>query len=230
MESVKTGYNLINPILVLYKGMVMVSPESRRPALVFDFGGVIFNWDPFPLFGSFFSHDRQTVETFMKEVDFRAWNHRLDMGEPFAAVVAEQCARFPQYADILQAYDQRWLETFAGAIEPTVELLAQLHSDGLPLYALSNWSEEKFRLIRPRYPFLGWFRQIVISGALGLAKPDPLIFKAFEEQTGLLAEDCLFIDDHLPNLEAAQARGWATIQFCGAAHLADELHQRGILN
>ncbi len=208
----------------------MSAPIPGRPALVFDFGGVIFNWNPYNLFDPYFNYDRQAVDAFMTEVEFRAWNHRLDMGEPFAAVVAEQCARFPQYAEILQAYDQRWLETFAGAIQPTVALITRLHTAGQPLYALSNWSEEKYRLVRPQFEFLDWFEQVVISGELRMAKPDPLIFKAFEQRTGLSAGNCLFIDDHLPNLDAARALGWQTIQFTGADNLAEELRQRGLLN
>jgi len=208
----------------------MLAPIPGRPALIFDFGGVIFDWNPYNLFDPYFNYDRQAVEDFMAEVEFRAWNHRMDMGEPFAAVVAEQCARFPQYAEILQDYDQRWLETFAGPIQPTVDLLARLHTARQPLYALSNWSEEKYQLVRPQFEFLTWFEQVVISGALKLAKPDPMIFKAFEQRTGLLAADCLFIDDHQPNIEAARAQGWQTIQFTGADDLAEALRRRGLLN
>jgi len=207
----------------------MPAPIPGRPALVFDFGGVIFDWNPYNLFDPYFNHDRQAVEDFMAEVEFRAWNHRLDMGEPFAAVVAEQCTRFPQYAEILQAYDQRWLETFAGPIQPTVDLLARLHTARQPLYALSNWSEEKYQLVRPQFEFLTWFEQVVISGALKLAKPDPMIFKAFEQRTGLLAADCLFIDDSMKNVRGAEACGWQGHHFTSPEALRRHLTGRGLL-
>jgi len=51
-----------------------------------------------------------------------------------------------------------------GAIEGTVQILAELRDAGISCYALSNWSAAKFVLTRPRFPFLEWFEGIVISG------------------------------------------------------------------
>src|SRR3712207_6980068 len=53
----------------------------------------------------------------------------------------------------------------AGEIAGTVEILAELRERGVPLYALSNWSAETFPRAQARFPWLQWFRGIVISGA-----------------------------------------------------------------
>ncbi|NTV37207.1 MAG: HAD-IA family hydrolase, partial [Anaerolineaceae bacterium] len=120
--------------------------------------------------------------------------------------------------------------TFGGAIQPTVDILTVLHGSGHSLYALSNWSAEKFAVVRPQYPFLEWFEDIVLSGDLRMAKPDPLIFMAFLQRTGLNAPDCLFIDDSAANIQVSSQMGFGTILFQSPAQLKDDLQNRGLLN
>ena len=99
----------------------------------------------------------------------------------------------------------------------------------LPLYALSNWSAEKFKIIRRRYDFLDWFDEIVLSGAVRLVKPEPEIFSLLLERINLPAEDCLFIDDHQENLAQASKMGFQTIFFTSPEQLSGDLHRMGLL-
>ncbi|HXG67766.1 MAG TPA: hypothetical protein VNO70_21875 [Blastocatellia bacterium] len=50
----------------------------------------------------------------------------------------------PEHADLIRAYDARWEEMPAGTIQPSVDILAEFERAGYLLYALSNWSAEKF--------------------------------------------------------------------------------------
>ena len=84
---------------------------------------------------------------------------------------------FPKYCELIRAYDERWEESLGGAIQPVVDVLTQLHRAGHELYALSNWSAEKFYLVRPQFAVMNYFKDIVISGEEKLVKPDPRIFK-----------------------------------------------------
>ena len=77
----------------------------------------------------------------------------------------------------------------------------------MPLYALSNWSAETFPRAQARFPFLQWFRGVVISGSLRVAKPEPAIYQHLLETYSLRAEDTLFIDDAPRNVEAAASLG-----------------------
>ena len=52
-------------------------------------------------------------------------------------------------------------------------MLRDLHAVGVPVFALTNWSDELFPQALERFDFLGLFDDIVVSGAEGLAKPDP---------------------------------------------------------
>jgi 2-haloacid dehalogenase len=117
-----------------------------------------------------------------------------------------------------------------GSIQPVVDILGKLKNAGYPLFVLSNWPAEKFELVRPLYPFFEWFDGIVISGKVGLVKPDQAIFEVLLERAGHPADECLFIDDHLTNITVARELGFQTIQFQSAQQLEAELRNRGVLD
>src|SRR6266545_3572028 len=158
-------------------------------AIVFDLGGVLMDWDPYYLYRKILGEDRQAVERFLQAVDFSGWHKEQDRGRSFAEGTAELIARFPEYRELILAYDERYLESLNGAIQPVVEILRALKDLGYPLYGLSNWPAEKFALVRPQYPFFAWFDDLVISGEVGLVKPDTAIFELLlrsEEHTSEL--------------------------------------------
>jgi 2-haloacid dehalogenase len=203
--------------------------SGRTPAMVFDFGGVLLDWNPRHLYRQLFAHDPEGMERFLVEVGFAAWNLEQDKGRPFAVAVAELSREFPQYADLIRAYHERWDESIAGPIQATVDVVAALKEDGFPLYGLSNWSAETFRRVRPRYDFFDWFDAIVISGEVGLAKPDPQIFATLLHRIGRAAGECLFVDDGEDNIAVARGLGFDAIRFETAEQLARELRGRGVL-
>ena len=210
--------------------MQIPPPNTPSPAIIFDFGGVLIDWNPRYLYRKLFPGDEQAMERFLVEIGFDEWNRLQDAGRPFSVAVAELCTRHPQYCDLIRLYDERYPESINGAIPGTVDILRQLRTAGYPLYAISNWPAEKFDLVRPDYEFFGWFRGIVISGEVGAAKPDPRIFHALLEQVGRPAGECLLIDDSPVNIAAAQALGFQTLRFHSPAQLAGELARRGLLS
>jgi 2-haloacid dehalogenase len=199
------------------------------PAFIFDFGGVLLDWNPRHLYRKLFPGDEPAMERFLAEIGFSEWNVQQDAGRPFSVAVAELCARHPHYCDLIRAYDERFLEAVNGAIAGTVEILRCLWVTGFPLFGLSNWPAEKFRLVRPSYEFFDWFQGMVISGEVGIAKPDRRIFHLLLQQVARPAGECLLIDDSPANITAAQALGLQTIHFHSPAQLAAELSSRGLL-
>jgi 2-haloacid dehalogenase len=203
---------------------------KTAPVIVFDLGGVLMDWDPYYLYSKLLGDDRQAVERFLKAIDFTGWNQEQDRGRTFAEGTAELVARFPEYSELIRAYDERYLESLHGAIQPVVEILRRLKEAGYRLYGLSNWPAEKFALVRPQYPFFEWFDDLVISGEVGLAKPEEAIFDLLLERAGRPAGECLLIDDHDSNIRAARALGFQTILFQSPQQLEAELRRRGILD
>ena len=197
-------------------------------AVVFDVGGVLLDWNPRHLYRRLFD-DEEEMEGFLAEVCSPAWNLLMDAGLPFHEGVGALKSRFPEQARLIHAYDEHWQEMVAGALEDTVAVLRDVIEAGWPVYALTNFSAEKFALERQRWPFLNWFRGAVVSGEVGVIKPDPAIYRHLTEGFGLAAERCLFIDDQPANVAGARTVGMQAVQFVGADALRAELSARGLL-
>jgi 2-haloacid dehalogenase len=103
-----------------------------------------------------------------------------------------------------------------------------LHQSGYALYALTNFSAEKFPAARAQYPFFGMFRDVVVSGVVQLAKPDPRIFQLTLTRIGRPATECIYIDDFAPNVAVAAQLGFRAIQFFSADQLTADLFRVGI--
>jgi len=196
--------------------------------IFFDFGNVLIDWDYHRIFGRFFPTP-QAVDSFLAEVHFPEWNARLDAGFPFAEGVAELSARFPQYAPALHAYDTDWRKGVSGPIPGTVALLRRLKQAGYPLFVLSNFSAEKFPLMRAEYDFVSLFDEVILSGEHHLVKPNPAFFQLALRRAGRAASESLLIDDNLPNIKSARALGFRTIHFLSPAQLEAELIAMQIL-
>lgn len=206
----------------------MTQAEAQIQAIVFDFGGVLMDWNPRYLYRQIFPDDA-TIDNFLTEIGFSAWNLEQDRGRAFAEAVEELAAKFPHYREHIQAYEHRWIETISGSIPGTVEILAALKAKGYPLYGLSNWSAETFYKVYDEYEFFKWFEVIVLSGEEKLVKPEPEIYNVLLEKIGLKAENCVFIDDSLPNIETSKRLGFTGIRFESPEQLAAELKQLNVL-
>lgn len=204
-------------------------PSPQPPSVVvFDFGGVLIDWDPRHLYRRLFD-DADEMETFLEEVELAEWNAQQDAGRPWAEAVEQLAAQHPERRELIEAFHRRWPETLAGEIPGTVEVLAELRDAGVRLLALSNWSAETFPVALDRFEFLGWFEGIVISGEVGVTKPDARIFEHLLDRFGIRAADAVFIDDAAANVEAAGRLGFHAIRFTGSSELRVELARLGLL-
>ncbi len=202
---------------------------DSKQAVVFDLGGVLIDWNPRYLYRKMFGGDEEAMERFLSEICTSEWNARQDEGRPFAEATEELVARHPEHAEFIRAFFDRWPEMVGGAIEQTVEIMAELKRAERKLYALSNWSAETFPHARKRFQFFEWFDFTVISGEIGLVKPDREIFDYLLDKTGQRAEGCVFIDDSTANVAAARELGFDAIHFRSPRELRDELTYKGIL-
>ncbi len=190
-----------------------------QQAVVFDFGGVIFDWNPRYVYDTLIA-DAAQREWFLREVCNNDWNVQQDAGRSLAAATQDRLEKFPRHADWIHAYYGRWHEMLRGELPQGVALLRRLHAAGVPLYGLTNWSAETFPYAEQRYPFLQLFRDIVVSGREQLIKPDPRIYALLEQRSGHAPAQLIFIDDNAVNIAAAQARGWT-----GILHRDDSMEQ-----
>jgi len=94
---------------------------------------------------------------------------------------------------------------------------------------LSNASDVLPRLLRERYGLGGLFDVEVFSALVGLAKPDPAIYRLALERLGTAPEATVFVDDYEPNVEAAAELGIQAIHFVGYEALIAELQKQGVM-
>jgi 2-haloacid dehalogenase len=199
-------------------------------AVVFDLGGVLIDWDPRYVFRELLPGREDEMETFLTEVANQEWNARMDAGLTWAEAVEDLSARHPEQRHLIEAYAERWADMLGGPIHDTVAVLAELRDAGVPLYVLSNWSAETFPIALARYDFLHWFEGRVISGEVGLIKPDPRIYEHLMARFDLGPGDFLYTDDHEPNVAAARELGIRASLFRGAEGLRAELVELGFLD
>ncbi|HND93866.1 MAG TPA: HAD family phosphatase [Anaerolineales bacterium] len=196
--------------------------DSAITTFIFDFGNVFVKWDIHALYNRFFPNP-QAVDSFLEEIRFHEWNAHQDAGRPFKDGIAILSEKYPHYADLIQAYDTHWEDSITDMYHGTVEILRRLKGEGWPIYLLSNFSAEKFPLMRERYEFLNLFDDMIISGEHKLIKPDPAIFQLTLERIDRTANECLFIDDSLANIETARNMGFHTIHFQSPEQLERDL-------
>ena len=197
-------------------------------AIIFDFGGVLIEWDPRNLYRHYFNQPEK-IEQFLSDVNFSQWNIEQDRGRPFAEGIAVLSAQYPHYATYIHAFGERWDETLVGTIDGTVKILRELKQAGYPLYALSNWSAETFPIARRKFDFFDAFDEIVLSGAVGMVKPERGIFELLLQKIGHPAHECLFIDDALANIQQADRMGFKTVLFKSSQQLRVELQELKLL-
>jgi 2-haloacid dehalogenase len=197
-------------------------------AVIFDIGNVLIRWDPRRLYRRLLA-DEAAIDAFFAEVGFDAWNRGFDAGTPWEEGVAALAARHPHRADLARAFHHRWQETVPGPVEGMPELLEGLAAAGVPLYAITNFSGEKWRETLARFPFLAAFRDVVVSGDERVTKPDAEIFRRCLARNRLEAARAVFVDDSAANVAAAAALGLDAIRFASAPQLAAELMSRGLL-
>ena len=197
-------------------------------AVIFDLGNVLITWDPQPAIARAVGAQQAALFLADEEFDFMAWNHLQDAGRSWDAGEAAAVTSHPHWELAIRAYRSNYVESLVGAIEDSVQIVRELHAAGVPLYALTNWSEELFPVALKRFDFLRLFEDIVVSGQEGVAKPDAEIFEILRERIGHSLDHCIFIDDSRLNIEAAGEAGLDAILFTNTGHLREDLAVRGL--
>jgi len=94
-----------------------------------------------------------------------------------------------------------------------IEFLEAINSAGREVWCLSNDLAEWAKELRARFELERYFRGFVISGDVGLRKPDPAIFQHLLGQMSVNADDAVFVDDNPKNLDPATKMGFKTVLF-----------------
>lgn len=192
--------------------------------VIFDLGGVVLEWNPDAILEGYYTDP--SARAAMKSALFKHpdWL-QMDRG---TLSESEVLMRLQQRTGRPAEELQRLFEAIRSSLKPktdTVALLRSLAQRQVPLYCLSNMAASTFSFLREQHAFWDAFRGIVISGEIKMAKPEREIFEYLLRRYALSAAETVFVDDHPPNIQAAQALGLHTVWFRDAGQCAQELER-----
>lgn len=194
-------------------------------------GGVLIDYNPRHLYRKLIPQAAE-MEDFLANVATREWHTRQDYDGDPAIATRELQARHPGKEALIAAYYERFDEMLDHAFEPMADLVERLSAAGVPLYLLSNapgfldaWLRGPARI---KHPFVGCFRDYVVSGHVGCWKPDAAIFELTCRIGAFRPQDAVFIDDVAANVEGAKAFGMHAILHRSADETSRALRAMGL--
>ena len=202
--------------------------KQKIKNIIFDLGGVLIDWNPRYLYNRLLKNDQQKIDYFLTSICSQTWNEEQDKGRSFDEGVAILSEQYPDFTELIQAYHIHWGDMLGAVISETLEILKQLRKSSYQLYALTNWSKEKFPFALEKFDFLQWFKEIMVSGEVHLKKPDPKIYALLFEKCDIVPEESLFIDDSFKNIEISRTLGMPGIVFENGLQLKKALLNFGI--
>lgn len=196
--------------------------------IIFDFGGVLMDWNPRYFFKDYFNDDDK-MEYFLENIAQDEWNIEQDRGRSLSEGTEIQIKKFPEWEKEIRAYYDNWTVMLKSDIPQNVDVLRKLKSTDYQLFGLTNWSAETFPYALENYDFFQIFDgKIVVSGTEKLIKPDPAIWHILLERYHIQAGESVFIDDNPKNIEMARSLGFATIHVTPDTNLEQELAVLGV--
>ena len=196
--------------------------------IIFDLGGILVDWDPINLYKKVFDTEEK-AKSFLANVCTPEWNIEQDGGRLIADAVALKISEFPEYKEEIELFYNRWDEMFTGVIQANVNLQQQLIANPkYKVYALTNWSGEKWEIALELFPFFNDFDGVIVSGIEETRKPFDAIYQLILDRFQINPKKALFIDDNLENVNAAQRNKINAIQFTGNEPLIDQLSKFNI--
>ncbi len=196
--------------------------------IIFDFGGVLIDWNPRNLYKDLFD-DKSEMEFFLKNVCNEDWNLQQDAGRSLSEGTKLLQNKFPEYKLLISHFYDQWESMLNGEIKENVDLIPILKKE-YKLYGLTNWSNETIPIAMKKYGFFKLLDGIVVSGVEKMVKPNRKISEVLLNRYHLVAEESIFIDDNLKNIEAAKEIGFHCIHYSDGTDLKVVLKQMNILN
>lgn len=192
--------------------------------LVFDLGGVLVSWD--------LAESVRKIMGNISDAEVAKISKDIFTDKSVVSQRNGYCTRDDVYRSYIEAYPEngkKYCEIFAHADESsaqfplTAPILKELRAAGFSLYFISDNNETSVNLLKTKADLFDYMDGGIMSYEVHLSKPSREIFECFLEKYGLVAEECVFTDDTLANVETAKALGFNTVHLKDHNALRDEL-------
>lgn len=195
--------------------------------VVFDLGQVIVDWDPYLTQKGFLNPAEW--DEFINRTDFWKFNHTLDSGRDLSEARRWFNHHYPADIAIFDRYIARFHHSIRGVVPGMEAVVSDLRIFSVPTAVLSNWSQDLFHHALAHIPLIHDLGTRIVSGEVGLAKPDQRIFALLLQRLGKRPHDIVFVDDNIDNIETALGMGIDAIHFTCAQALREELVSRRLI-
>ena len=190
--------------------------------IVFDLGGVVFNWQPDKIIQSVFD-DLETQQLVKTQIFAHPDWVELDRGTLILEQAIERAAlrtKLPisKISELMHKIPQSLTP-----IDESIELLRSIRDTDNKFFVLSNMHIASIAYLEREHTIWDMFNGRVISCRIGKVKPEIEIYQHLLTEHRLLAEETVFIDDLELNLVAAASLGIHTIKFTNAAQCRTDL-------
>lgn len=197
--------------------------------VMFDFGNVLVRWDPAAVLVSRYSED--TARRFLDDSvsGFYAANDLMDAGASIRDGV-EFVARGhgEPWASMMRFYLENFEDSVLGVVPGARVLIDDLRRAGIGVWGLSNWQRDLYAATERRYDVLRRLDGVVVSGYVGLRKPDAAIFELALRRFGIDRATTLFVDDKAMNVQGANRVGIRAVRFSDPRRLRGLLITAGV--
>ncbi|PKP11265.1 MAG: HAD family hydrolase [Bacteroidetes bacterium HGW-Bacteroidetes-3] len=178
---------------------------NKIDTVIFDLGGVLVDWRAEYLYRKVFNGNEKKVQWFLSKICTSSWNAEQDGGRTIEEAENIKIAEFPEHEDLIRLYYNQWHQMFSGPIEENVTLFKSLKASGnYKIYALTNWSAERWDKALQLFPFFNYFDGVVVSGQEKMRKPSLEIYELILNRFQISPEKAIFIDDNEENVTAAK--------------------------
>ena len=195
--------------------------------IIFDFGGVLVDWNPRHLYKNHFKNENE-MEHFLKNICTDEWKMEQDKGRSLNEGTVLLQNKFPEFHSMIQLFYDNWETMLKSDIPETVSLLYKLKAK-YKIYGLTNWSAETISFAFDRFSFFKEFDGIVVSGQEKMIKPSKQIYQLLLDRYNLKAENTIFIDDNINNIKAAEEVGLYGIHFESPTQLEKKLSSINVI-
>lgn len=205
-------------------------------AVVFDLGGVVFQWKPLTLLQEIFpvhAPDEAAAQKCAAQI-FESFNPASDWAKfDLGLIEPDELARkISKRVGISEADLHLLIASIPPHMTPqkgTVSLIADLKAAGHTLFYLSNMPAGYADFLERSNDFFKHFSDGIFSARVQQIKPQMPIFQNANQRFGVSGKDTVFIDDVQANIDAAHAHGWTGVRFDDPQQVRRDLVSLGLL-
>ena len=193
--------------------IVFVAPKINQMIIekvIFDLGKVLVKFNPKNPFKNIFKSEDE-INFFLKNICTWEWHINQDIVYDTRPATEKKIRDHPEFREAISAFYGRFQEMIVGVYDENLKIALELKKRSIPIYILSNFPGEQFDIFASKYKFVKDFDGMIISGKVGIKKPDPEIYKLCISRFNCKPNQTLFVDDKPENTAAANIEGFQTI-------------------